>query len=152
MSGKIAMLSAISAGLLTAHGPPVSAATMSGTFFEDNLFVNCATADICEVLFPPLPSTLTGQFVTFTEVSCLVTTDVGLIAGQLAVTDNNTNVRRLHFFNVERSPGRVSFWNALDLKVTGGPPRQMRLTLQKGQTSGTTFAANCTLVGKISEQ
>lgn len=148
----IALLAASVTALMTVHIPVAGALTISGTFIEDTLTVNCAGASRCDLNFSTLPSTLAGQFVTFTEVSCAADTDTGLSTARLLITDNLSNPRRPHFFNIERSPGPVTFWNALTVKVSGGPPRQMVIILHRQSGAGTTFNATCTLAGTISAQ
>lgn len=124
------------------------AATIAGTYYEDEQSTLCPGGYECDLLFP-LGSALTGKTLNLTEISCGGYSTTGVVFGSIAITDNGVNVRREHFFDVERSPQFTSFWNPLNMVIAGGPPRILRVKLRMNGTAST-VDYKCNIVGKIS--
>lgn len=131
---------------------PARAATISGTYFEDSASTGCSgNALTCTLLFPVLPSATSGLLLTLSEVSCIVRSNEKIESMSIFVTDNGANGRRFHYISIENRTGTQSFREALEFKITGGPPRQIAIS----QTSDVlpSFASlQCTVVGKLSQQ
>lgn len=134
-----------------AASTPASAATVSGTYFEESASVDCSSNVFnCVIRFAQLPSTLTGKLLTITEISCTVYAAQVLLQGYMYVTDAGSNLRRQHAFAVARASGYSSLVEPVNFKITGGPPRQLFVYLHQ-EPVGTMFA-ECTVVGSISDQ
>lgn len=146
---KIAYLFLATLG--AAASTPASAATVSGTYFEESASVDCSSNVFnCVIRFAQLPSTLTGKLLTITEISCTVYAAQVLLQGYMYVTDAGANLRRQHAFAVARASGYSSLVEPVNFKITGGPPRQLFVYLHQ-EPVGTMFA-ECTVVGSISDQ
>jgi len=128
---------------------PASAITISGTYYEDTQSTGCNSDPNCAVDFAQFPSTLTGMFVTITEVSCDYYSDQPLTEVFLGVTDAGAGFRRPHHITVPGNAGNWTFGAKMTFKITGGPPRAPRLRLVSA--SGI-INAGCTIVGTISNQ
>ncbi len=150
MSKHVRFLALSAAGLILAASPAAQAqSVISGSYYELTLGDTCNNVINCNLTFPVLDASLAGQIITFTEISCQTTVTAGMADAQLVITDNGVNPRRPHYVTVVRSAGRASFRDPLEMKVAGGPPRQMRL-MMTAQGSSATISAVCTLVGRIS--
>ncbi len=136
-------------GLAAPFCTPAHAASISGTYYEDTASMDCPNSTQCFLVFPTLADSTAGSVITITEVSCTLDVTAGVGRGQAVVTDNGANVRRPHFMNVVREPGGTSFRDTMNLRIGGGPPRQLRL-LFKALNVTTKFEGTCTFVGTIS--
>jgi len=143
---------ALAAAALTLPLPGAAGAiTISGTYFEDTVQTGCPETSECRVIFPVLPSSLTGTMLVLTEISCSVVSDQPIRSGVLRITDNLTNDRRPHFLNVSALAANTTFRDPMNIKVSGGPPRQLVVTFQTAAVSSLSIA-QCTIVGTISAQ
>lgn len=147
MFGKFA---SVLAAILAAAVAPAGATTISGTYFEDTAPISCANTNSCQLSFPVLPSTLTGKLVTFDMLNCSINSTQPAIHLAMLITDNGANGRREQYIDPPAGTGFRSFSRPIQLKVTGGPPRQMYLTFSfPGSTNA---SGDCNLIGTISTQ
>lgn len=133
--------------------PPAGAATISGTYFEDIGGASCTLipGDSCGVAFATLPSSLTGQFLTITEVNCALRSTKAVNHAQLTITDDLTNPRRSHNVSVPGLVGLFTFRDAVNFKIAGGPPRRLVITFT-GENGQPLTTASCMVIGTISAQ
>lgn len=141
---------ALFAGLFTMPAvAPTRAATISGNYFEDTANINCSNVFNCIMLFPVLPSALTGKFLLLDTVSCNVAAPGNIVSAYTFVTDAGTNPRR-NIYLTAPPPGTSSFSGHVGQKITGGPPRQIAVQVNTS-VSGSIFVF-CTMVGTIVSQ
>jgi len=130
---------------------PAGSATMSGSYFEDTAFASCfnVPGNSCGAAFPTLPSTLTGQMLTVTEINCSILSNGPVAHAQLIVTDDLQNPRRNHNITVPASTGFFTFREAVNFKITGGPPRRIVVTFT-GTDGHQLQNFSCMVIGVIS--
>jgi len=143
---KVVVASAV---LLSAM--PASAITLSGTYYEDQIPVVCTAVTSCSYAFF-LPSALTGKFLTVTSLSCRGSVSRPLGTGRMEISDGGSNPRRAQSLSMDQTPtaaGLVSWREQVEMKVTGGPPRQIDLYFTFD--GPTTVSLACAIVGTVSE-
>lgn len=129
---------------------PASAYTISGTYYEDQIPVTCTAVSSCSYAFF-LPSALTGKLLTITSLSCRGSVTRPLGTGRMEISDGGSNPRRAQSLTMDQTPttgGLVSWREPVEMKVTGGPPRQIDLYFTFDNT--TNVSMNCAIVGVIS--
>lgn len=151
-------------GLIVSPGPS-TAATISVTYYEDQISRNCndpSNNGICTLSFP-LSSAITGKLLNVQRIGCYGSTSGRLTLGHFRITDGpGINVRREHPLdkvNLSNEVGEedthFSFADDVRLKVTGGPPRNVEVVLEfRPIANGGTPTASvlCSMVGEISNQ
>lgn len=149
-------VSSLLAGLAMVAAPaPAFALTIAGAYYEDTAQAVCNSSLSCTMYFAEFPASLQGQFVTITQVSCAtnVSADgqtLGLVRAEIHITDAKLNPRRHMPIAVERAAGVATFVNNIELKVSGGPPRQVALVLYSRGPAPSVFSGRCVIVGHIS--
>jgi len=135
--------------MLLALPSPAGAITLSGSYYEDNASNYCSQLPDCIISFAPFPSSTSGQFITITEVGCIVNSSATFATAYIWITDNGQNYRRIQPLDTTRSTGWSSFRQQVNFKVSGGPPRQLLLTVSLGGVTGV-ISGQCTIIGTIS--
>jgi len=131
---------------------PASAYTLSGTYYEDQATKTCNGGTNCQISFP-LPSATAGQFVNVRFVSCEVSTAQTISGGVVFISDGaGQNVRRRQALAVAGNQvGQLTtFRNEIEMKVTGGPPREITVSLYAA--SSTSWTVGCSITGSVSPQ
>lgn len=133
---------------------PAPAATISGTYFEDQTVVSCSGVLSCLAWFA-LPAATTGKFLTLHAISCAGIVTKPLSSGRFWLTDNNpgtTGSRRRHNLSMtgKEAAGQFSFWENVEYKVAGGPPRIINLQINTGVAAN--FNLECSIVGELTTQ
>lgn len=134
---------------LTTLARPASALIISEDYFEDSGSVSCGSASTCTLVLP-LTDATTNKLVTLREISCNLQAAEGVDTFRVSVSDTGgTNNRRYHYgvVDIDRK-GAFSVWQPLNFKITGGPPREIRVFLNNDQPAFMT--AYCTVVGTLS--
>jgi len=151
MAGRTLVSLAASLAFAALVASPAGAVTVSGTYYEDTADVSCPNTDVsCALNFAVLPSSTTGQFLTLTGISCYMYLSQPWIGSVLRITDTGANERRPHFIEGNRLSGPVYPQRPLAVKISGGPPRQLKLLIVSSAPG--TFYAQCTIVGTLSSQ
>lgn len=132
---------------------PASAYTLSGDYYEDQAGRACNTSSACDIVFP-LPSATTGKLLNVHFVSCRGNVPPDVVVGTLAIADSAglLNLRRIQSLTVAGTQiGTIFSWRqAVEMKVTGGPPRHVAVSLT-GNATGT-WSVSCAITGTLTDQ
>jgi len=155
---RLACLSAAALAPL-ALALPASAVTLSGSYYEDQAAISCGTgtgADgprkDCTMRFA-LPSATNGQFLFVEYVACRGSSNFSLESGEIFLSDGvGVSERRRQPLGLNGTylGGRFNFREEVQMKVTGGPPRMVNITIvQQGLGS---MGLWCAITGKLVPQ
>jgi len=127
---------------------PAAAQTISGTYYEDARTNQCSSTAQCKVDFP-LPAAIAGKFLFVHFVSCSGSTAQPVAYGQLSISDDGANKRRLQALENSGTEvgGRFGIRNQVEYKVTGGPPRVISVTLFSN--NGSIWEVQCMITGEL---
>jgi len=133
---------------------PASALTVSGTYYEDQRTVTCTGASFCIVAFP-LASSIAGKFLNVHVVACSGGVPGTMRQGEIAVADSAEGeaMRRLQPLGLTGRPvvaGVIDWRQDIEMKVSGGPPRHILVTLTSPTTGN--WSLLCAITGAISPQ
>lgn len=139
---------------LLAIASPASALTLSGTYYEDQLHVVCTSQSYCMVAFP-LPSAIAGKFLNVHVIACSGGVPGQMRQGEVAITDSaaGLGMRRLQPLALAGRPvvGGVMDWRQdIELKVSGGPPRHILVTLTSPTVGN--WSILCAMTGEVTTQ
>lgn len=146
------------AGLLAAAtcafgAGPVSALTISGTYYEDSVAANCGTAIGCTADFP-LSSAISGKLLNLEHMSCLGFVNKPFSQGLMYLSDGDgINLRRFYGLSLvgPNAGGFFSWHEEVKYKITGGPPRVLNVAMNATAVADWS-AVRCMIVGTISAQ
>jgi len=137
---------------------PAHAVTVSGTYYDDVVQVTCNNTTTCEVPFP-LSTAIAGKFLNVRFLSCgmqapgvlnLSTIGIADAASASALSANYRRAQWLGAPSASRVSGQVDFRQELQMKVSGGPPRHIIVTLSAA-TSGS-WSVGCSITGEIATE
>lgn len=138
---------------LLAGSLPAPAVTISGTYYEDHVEKTCSAATTCFVAFE-LPAATAGSLLNVHYLSCWGQAGGLLYRGLTGIADSaqGSNGRRIQALAMEGKAlnGNFTFREALEMKVTGGPPRHVLVTIYSAMSG--TIAMTCSITGELTSQ
>jgi len=153
MNSGLLRAAVLAAGTIIA--PAASEAlTISGTYFEDSISINCNSEFACNRYFTPLPSVLTGKFLMLREINCTMNVNQGLQRMSLFIADSTSglNTRRYQHLAVDvATKNTFGIYQPMHFKISGGPPRVLGFYIVAGNTA-TQFTGSCNVIGEIVDQ
>lgn len=148
---RFVAMQALAAAVLVGAAAPALAVTISGTYYEDTIQKICNTST-CMVRFD-LGAATTGQFLNLHAISCAGTVNGVIGLGQYFISDGDLNARRMQALSMDKtvSPSSEFSWReAVEYKVTGGPPRSINVLMRASGSSN--WQLICSIVGQLTAQ
>lgn len=138
--------------LAAAASTPAVAVTVSDTYYEDQVEVNCSSASFCDAHFSL--AAIPGKFLNLHFAACGGTPPGEVTTGSLRISDtaSGSSSRRLQVLGLVgyTGPGTFSVRDQFEYKVAGGSPRYVHV--QIAATTAGSWNMKCAITGEISTQ